>query len=117
MNSYRKGYRGEREVAGILSAMFKRDVRRGASPYLLGIIAPDVYGLPGLHIEVKRRSRPSLPAAVPQRKSDALQGDMAIVLHRGNRHPWLLTCELADLPRTVETCNSLLKAQEREPTP
>jgi len=111
MSHYRKGADAEREVAAVLSELFGVEVKRGASPYLPGIVAPDVYGLPGVHVEVKRRERVELPAALRQAKRDA-QGKVAAVAHRGNRCPWLVTVELADLPALVE---ALAKVERNTP--
>jgi hypothetical protein len=106
----RKGKAGEIELASILSGMFNVEVRRAASPYLPGILAPDVSHIGGMiHCEVKRRdSRLSLSAAIRQAKRDAGRL-LAIVAHRGNRQPWLATCELSELPRLAATVNSLLQ--------
>ncbi len=103
----RKGADGEAELARVLSAMFGVECRRGASPYLPGIIAPDVYGLPGLHVEVKRRERVALPSALRQAKRDAPAGAVAIVAHRGNRQPWIVAVELVDLPQLARAVGEL----------
>lgn len=93
----RKGKRGEIEVAELLSRLFGVDVRRGASPYLPGLLAPDVLGLPGVHIEVKRVQKLNLPAALRQARQDA-NGDTAVVIHRRNRAGWVASTLLDDLP-------------------
>lgn len=98
----RKGARGERELAAVLSAMFATPCRKGSSPYLPGIVAPDILGLPGVHIEVKRRGLFSLPSAVRQSQQDAAPDETPVVCHRANGERWLVTCELADLPRLVK---------------
>lgn len=105
----RKGASGERELAALLSAMFNADVRRGSSPYLPGIIAPDILGLPGVHIEVKRRGLFSLPSAMRQSQADAAPGETPIVCHRGNVARWLVTCELSDLPRLADAVTRLTR--------
>ncbi len=87
--------------------MFACDCRRGASPYLPGLLAPDVIGLPGVHIEVKRRGLFSLPSAMRQSQADAAPGETPIVCHRGNGSPWLVTVELSDLPRLAAAVNRL----------
>lgn len=96
-SSQRKGKQGEHELAAVLSNLFGIPVKRMASAYLPGFIAPDVYGLPGIHVEVKRRERVALHAAIKQARHDAM-GNVPIVAHRGNRCPWLVTCELSELP-------------------
>ncbi len=97
--SQRKGSRAERELAAILSGLLGVECRKGSSPFLPGIVAPDVIGLPGIHCETKRRERFSIPAAMNQAAADARRGDVAIVAHRPNRHGWMLTVRLTDLPR------------------
>ena len=95
MNAYRKGYRGESELARELTDLLGVPVRRGAVPMLPGFLAPDVYGLPGIHIETKRRDRLSLAAAMRQARWDAGTA-LAVVISRGNHQEWLVTCRLAD---------------------
>jgi hypothetical protein len=109
MNAYKKGYRGESELADVLSTMFRVDVKRGASPYLPGFIAKDVYGIPGVHIEVKRRERVSLPDALRQARHDS-GGLLPIVCHRGNGRPWAVTLLLEDLPELATTISMLLSS-------
>lgn len=106
MNAYKKGYRGETELADILSAMFGVEVKRGASPYLPGFIARDVIGLPGVHVEVKRREKVCLPDALRQARHDS-GGLLPIVAHRGNGQPWSVTVLLEDLPALVDTIAKL----------
>jgi hypothetical protein len=103
----RKGKRGECELAAVLSRLFACDCRRGAAPFLPGFTAPDVYGLPGVHVESKRRGLFSLPAAVRQSQADARPDETAVVCHRANGERWLVTCELADLPRLAAAVASL----------
>jgi len=97
----RKGSQAERELAAILSSTLGCEVRKGSSPFLPGIIAPDVHLAGDLHIEVKRRERFSIPAAIRQSKQDAGPGKVACVAHRPNRHGWMLTINLDDLPELV----------------
>ncbi len=115
MNACRKGADAERELARVLSALFGCEVKRLASPYLPGIVAPDVYGLPGVHVEVKRRERVALPAALRQAKHDARER-VAIVAHRGNGHPWLATVELSDLPALAAALAGCASARHEAPS-
>jgi hypothetical protein len=96
-SSQRKGKQGEIELADRLTSLFGVECKRMASAYLPGIVAPDVYGLPGIHVESKRRERVPLYAAIRQARHDAC-GRVAIVAHRGNGRPWLVTVTLEDLP-------------------
>jgi hypothetical protein len=97
----------ERELASLLSAMFRVECRKGSSPYLSGFEAADVLGLPGIHIEAKRRAVLSLPAAVRQSQQDACPGDVPIVCHRPNRCGWMVSLSLDDLPRLAAAVASL----------
>lgn len=98
MNSYKKGYRGETELAAELTRLLGVPVRRTARPYLPGFLAPDCYGIPGVHVESKRRQKLSMAEAIEQARHDAA-GNVPVICHRTNRTPWLVTVELADLPR------------------
>lgn len=87
-----KGKRGERELASILRA-YGYDCRRGQQ-YHGGGDSPDVTGLPGVHIEVKRTERLDLYGAMAQAKSDA--DGLPVVMHRKNDSPWVVIMELED---------------------
>jgi hypothetical protein len=113
--SQRKGATGEREVAGLLSQMFGVEVQRGASPYLPGWRAPDIFGVPGIHFEVKRRERFSLPAALRQAHYDA-GDDVPVVVHRASHERWLVSLLLADLPGLVAALQKVLPELERGQT-
>lgn len=106
-HSRRKGACAERELAQELSVMFRTEVSRGGRMYARGSESPDIMGLIGLHIEVKRRESVNLTGALRQSQQDA-DGEVPIVCHRTNRAPWLVTCELADLPRLARTVARLL---------
>jgi hypothetical protein len=88
-----KGKRGEREVAAILrdhGYSGKRGVQYHGGPE-----SPDVIGLPGIHIEVKRVERLDLKAAYNQSRDDS-DGDIPIVVHRKSREPWMVTLSFED---------------------
>ena len=91
--SREKGKRGEREVASLLRE-YGYDARRGVQ-YKGGQDSPDVIGLPGTHIEVKRTERLNLYDALSQSKADA-GDDMPIVLHRKNNSEWVVIQPLSD---------------------
>lgn len=105
-SSQRKGKHGELELADKLTQLFRVPVKRMASAYLPGIIAPDVFGLPGIHIEVKRRERVALHAAIRQARRDAMD-NTPIVAHRANRCPWLVTIALEDLPGLAKKISTI----------
>jgi hypothetical protein len=63
----------------------------------------DIVGQPCVSIEVKRRERFNLAEAVERAVQDAAEGNVAIVLHRADRQPWLVTLRLDDLPALAVT--------------
>ena len=113
--SQRKGASGERELAAVLTDLLGVPCVKGSSPYLPGIVAPDIRLVGALHVEVKRRETFSIPAAVRQAKHDADGGKVPVVCHRPNRTPWMLTIELADLPALVQAVGSLLSRRDESP--
>lgn len=88
-----KGKRGERELARTLRE-YGYDAHRGVQ-YKGSADSPDVIGLPGVHIEVKRVERLSVYDAMAQSKHDA-GNDMPIVIHRRNNCEWLVIQPLED---------------------
>ena len=91
--SKEKGKRGEREVAAFLRSQ-GYDARRGVQ-YQGGQDSPDVVGLPGVHIEVKRTERFDLYGALSQSKGDA-GTEMPVVIHRRNECEWVVVQPLKD---------------------
>lgn len=59
---------------------------------------PDLSGLPGVHVEVKRVERLNISKAMAQAVRDAekFQDGAPTVFHRRNREPWLVTMQLSD---------------------
>ena len=94
MNSRSKGARGERELAGILR-VYCYQCRRGQQYSGVNGDA-DVVGLPGVHIEVKRRERLEIYTAIAQAVHDAREGEIPAVFHRKNDCEWLVTVRLDD---------------------
>ena len=92
--SQRKGAAGERELAKVLEAEGYPMERGG---YCYGTI-PDLVGLPGIHVEVKRVERLNVSQAMNQAERDAIkfQDGAPAVFHRKNREPWLVTMKLTD---------------------
>ena len=108
-SSQRKGAAGEREMADILRAR-GYDIERGGS--LSYGEAPDLAGLPGVHIEVKRVERLNVPEAMSQAVRDAARfGGVPGLFHRRSRSPWLVTMLLSDWLKLYEN------AQEKEKGP
>ena len=107
--SQRKGAEGERELAAILRAR-GYDIERGGS--LSYGEAPDLAGLPWVHIEVKRVKRLNVPEAMSQAVRDAARfGGVPGLFHRRSRSPWLVTMLLTDWLKLYEN------AQEKEKGP
>ena len=93
--SQAKGRRGEIELAGIL--------RERGFPVQAGMAQsygkePDMYGLPGIHCEVKRVERLNVPEAMAQsvRDSERFHDGKPALFHRRNRSEWLVTMRLSD---------------------
>lgn len=91
--SREKGKRGEREIASLLRE-YGYDARRGVQ-YQGGQDSPDVVGLKGIHIEVKRTERLDLYGSLSQSKTDAGE-DLPIVIHRKNNSEWVVIQPLKD---------------------
>lgn len=97
----RKGKSGELE----LSSYFNNKgyiTRRGASRSYGA--EPDIIGLRGIHIEVKRVERLNLSAAMAQavRDADKFKDGLPTVFHRKNREGWLVTMRLSDWLKLYE---------------
>lgn len=74
MNSRTKGAIGEREVASMLRE-YGYKARRGQQ-YSGANGDADVVGLPGIHIEVKRREKLNIYDAIDQAKRDRKPGEL-----------------------------------------
>lgn len=98
-SSQRKGRGGELELVQILHSYGFQDVRPG-KPISYGE-EPDVVGLPGVHVEVKRAEKLKITEWMQQAARDAAHfGDgVPVVFHRRNRQPWLVTLHLDDFIR------------------
>ena len=82
-------------MASLLSAAGYECQRGGSLTF--GEI-PDVLGLPGIHVEVKRVEKLNVGEAMEQaiRDSDRMLDGMPALFHRRNRKPWLVTMRLED---------------------
>lgn len=100
MNSRNKGKVGEREIAKYLREHGFTDARRGVQ-YKGGSDSPDVYGMKGYHIEVKRVERLDLNAAMEQSIRDAAKDEIPVVMHRKNRDYWKITMRLDDFMEVI----------------
>ena len=94
-SSQRKGADGEQELAALLR-QHGYEIERGGS-LSFGEV-PDLVGLPGIHIEVKRVERLNVPEAMNQaiRDADRFHDGKPTLFHRRNRQPWLVTMRLMD---------------------
>lgn len=95
MNSNRKGKVGEREIAAYLREHGYKEARRGQQ-FHGGADSPDVVGMKGFHIEVKRVERLDLNAAMEQSIRDAAMNEIPVVFHRRDRDYWKVTMRLDD---------------------
>ena len=95
MKPQRKGADGERELAELLRAHGYTITRGGSLSFGE---RPDLEGLPGVHIEVKRVERLNISEAMTQaiRDAERFQDGAPAVFHRRNRQPWLVTMRLED---------------------
>ena len=100
INSRAKGKRGELEIANVLKG-YGYDTRRGVQ-YNGSDGSPDVVGLPNIHIEVKRVEALNLDKAMKQSIDDARDGEVPVVMHRKDRHPWLVTMRLDEWMKFYE---------------
>ena len=94
MNSCQKGKRGEREAAAFLRSHGFAAAKRGQQ-FHGGADSPDVAGVPGWHLEIKRVERLNLRDAVAQAAGDA-GGQRWAVLHRWNNGQWLAIVRAED---------------------
>lgn len=101
MNSSRKGADGERELQEILKSEGFHIERGKTQSYGE---TPDLYGLPGIHIEVKRVEKLNIYEAAEQsaRDSARFRDGLPAVFHRRNRKPWLVTMFLSDWIRVYK---------------
>ena len=93
--SQSKGRRGELELSRLLQG-YGYDVQPGRAQSYGEV--PDLIGLPGVHIEVKRVERLNVPEAMKQAVRDAekFHDGAPTLFHRRSREPWLVTMCLHD---------------------
>ena len=95
-SSQRKGREAELELVKVLHGFGFESVQAG-EPVSYGS-TPDLVGLPGIHVEVKRVERLNVSQAMNQaeRDSERFQDGVAVIFHRRNREPWMVTMNLDD---------------------
>ena len=112
MKSKRKGKKGELEAVALLKAHGFPDAARGQQ-FKGGGNSPDVTGLPGFHIEVKRAENFHLYPALDQACADAGGTlNVPLVLHRRSDKPWVAVLKAFDLLILVERLRRLEKARD-----
>lgn len=89
-----KGKRSELELARLIRETWGYEVRRGH----VWDHEPDIVGLDGIHIEVKRVEHLNLNKAMEQAREESVKKDHGLptVFHRTDRTGWLVTMNLAD---------------------
>ena len=92
VNSRMKGAVAERELANIFNE-YGFECRRGQQ-FCGANGDADVVGLDGIHLEVKRVEKLNIENAMKQSRSDARENEIPVVVHRRNRHGWLVTMDL-----------------------
>lgn len=99
--SQRKGADGERELAAVLRE-YGYEIKRGGSMSFGEV--PDLVGLPGIHVEVKRREQVRLSEWMQQAETDSkrFRDGMPVVFHRRSREGWRVTMNLADFMRLYD---------------
>ena len=102
-SSRRKGKNGELEIAALLRS-HGVPARRGRQ-FAGGPNSPDVIGLDGVHVEVKRCELLRLWPALEQARREAREGDLASVWHRSNGREWVVILSAEDflghVPRPI----------------
>ena len=93
-----KGKAAEREVAELLRNLGFATARRGRQ-YAGHPDAPDVLGIPGAHIEVKRREAGNVAKWLTQAAQDAGTTQVPLVFHRRSRELWHITLYAGDVWR------------------
>lgn len=96
-----KGKAGEREVAKLLKEHGYDDARRGIQ-FQGSPDSPDVVGLPGFHIEVKRTEQCRLYDYLNQSTSEAGEEEIPVVFHRQNKRPWVVIMDAEDFLKVVK---------------
>ena len=91
-----KGRRAELELCRVLNDLGFTSVRPGVA-VSFGV-EPDVLGLDGFHVEIKRRERIEISAWMRQAEQDSqrFKNGAPVVMFRRNREPWRVCMNLSD---------------------
>ena len=101
MSQRTKGKKGEREVAKLLREHGYEDARRGVQ-YQGSPDSPDVTGLAGFHIEVKRTEQCRLYDYLGQAIDEAGIDELPVVFHRQNNKQWVVIMSADDFLKAVK---------------
>jgi Holliday junction resolvase len=93
-----KGKVAEREVATLLRNLGFTDARRGVQ-FRGTPDSPDVVGIPGAAVEVKRREAGNVVRWLEEAAEDAGTDLVPLVFHRRSRTAWAITLYAGDLWR------------------
>lgn len=104
INSRQKGAAAEREVANILKDR-GFDAHRGQQ-FHGGGDSPDVVGLPGFHLEVKRVERGGVYDWMDQAQRDAALDSVPLVVHRRSKKPWVVILRFDDFLNLLENAHA-----------
>lgn len=104
-SSQQKGKRGEEELAEQLR-QYGYEIQRGGS-LTFGEV-PDLVGLPGVHVEVKRVEKLNVYEAMQQAVDDSARfhDGMPAVFWRRNRRRWLVVMLLDDWMKLYRSCEN-----------
>lgn len=102
INSRTKGKTGELEIAKILREKYGYTEAKRGCQFKGGPDSPDVVGIDGLHLEIKRVEKLNIDEALEQSIRDSGENEMPVVVHRKNRKPWKVTMLLDDFMRLWE---------------
>ena len=105
-----KGARFEREVAHLFQDYGFEDAHRSAQHCGNTGEAPDVVGVPGIHIEAKHQEKMELYKWYSQAVSDCNGRGLPVVIHKQNNKPILVSMKFDDWMRLysewVNGCNT-----------
>ena len=99
INSRAKGKAGELEAAAFLRER-GFEASRGQQ-FKGGADSPDVVGMPGFHLEVKRVESGNPYVWLDQAIRDAGDSKTPVVLHRKNRRDWMVIMRASDFLNIV----------------
>ncbi len=98
-----KGKLGEREAVHLIREIFGIDSAHRTAQRCGKLGMADVQAVPGLHIEVKRRRGIHCEAFLKQAETDALAGEVPVVLMRGDKSPrWMVLLEARTVLPAIE---------------